>query len=425
MNDSYKATIELAKVEPSKENPRVDFGDIDALADAIRATGGQPVNPIVVVHDGDIYRIVDGERRYRAMLEVAGEDGHVDALVYDDYSAAHTAVAMLATDDKQQLTDVERAHGFQTMLALGVEEKTMARAVRRSVGDIRKARSVAAEAPEQATLDQMILAADMEGEWRERMLAASAPTPAVARSIADQLAREMKREKSWQDVLAVLDEYGVPLLDGGRPPKGTISKYCYDSEDARGFLATLDADQLASTLVAMRVSDYSAAVYVWYTPTATDVPEETDEERESRLAEERRDAVYKRFRVELAEEYCTIDFEDASSPLLTAAGVLFREKQAKYDVDNLASIAKRRKIDLDAFKTCVAHSPMSNYELIELLLNTTSRIEWYELVAELMPLANDEGMFFNSDEDFVWLLDLAEQKRREAQETTDVDDDLD
>ena len=28
---------------------------------------GEPVNPIVVVEDGGIYRIVDGERRYKAM----------------------------------------------------------------------------------------------------------------------------------------------------------------------------------------------------------------------------------------------------------------------------------------------------------------------------------------------------------------------
>lgn len=46
-------------------------------ARSIEATGGEPLNPPVVVADGNVYRIVDGERRYRALSSIYGEDREV------------------------------------------------------------------------------------------------------------------------------------------------------------------------------------------------------------------------------------------------------------------------------------------------------------------------------------------------------------
>lgn len=55
-----KKTVRLGDIRPSEQNPREDFGDIGALARSIEATGGEPLNPPVVVADGNVYRIVDG-----------------------------------------------------------------------------------------------------------------------------------------------------------------------------------------------------------------------------------------------------------------------------------------------------------------------------------------------------------------------------
>lgn len=122
--------VRLADIVPSKSNPRRDFGDIDALAAAIESTGGEPVNPPVLVADGNIYRIVDGERRYRALRKLHGDDTEVTALVYDSMDEANEVVAMLATDDKRPLTEAERAHGVQQMLLLGVDTERVAKAPR-------------------------------------------------------------------------------------------------------------------------------------------------------------------------------------------------------------------------------------------------------------------------------------------------------
>ena len=104
-----KKSVRLGDIRPSEQNPREDFGDIGALARSIEATGGEPLNPPVVVADGNVFSIVDGERRYRALSSIYGEDREVSALVADTMDEANELVAMLATDDKIQLTEAERA----------------------------------------------------------------------------------------------------------------------------------------------------------------------------------------------------------------------------------------------------------------------------------------------------------------------------
>lgn len=102
-----KRAVRLGDIRPSGQNPREDFGDIGALARSIEATGGEPLNPPVVVADGNVFRIVDGERRYRALSSIYGEDREVSALVADTMDEANELVAMLATDDKRQLTEAD------------------------------------------------------------------------------------------------------------------------------------------------------------------------------------------------------------------------------------------------------------------------------------------------------------------------------
>lgn len=58
--------VRTADVYPSEANPRRDFGDLDALAASFELNPrhpGEPMNPPLLVRDGEVYRIVDGERR--------------------------------------------------------------------------------------------------------------------------------------------------------------------------------------------------------------------------------------------------------------------------------------------------------------------------------------------------------------------------
>lgn len=210
-----RESLPIGSVRPSGQNPRRDFGDIPALARTITATGGQPVNPIIVVRDGGAYRIVDGERRYRALLELGAEVA--DAIVCDEWGEAEEAVAMLATDDKRSLTDEERARGFQSMLALGVSDEVAGAASGLEPSVVRRVRRVAAEAPEQTTLDAMIAASEFE-DPDERALVLGAVSP---EHTARRIRAEHEEAASRAGLRAAAEEAGaaVDWRDGRAPSR--------------------------------------------------------------------------------------------------------------------------------------------------------------------------------------------------------------
>lgn len=205
-----KKSVRLGDIRPSEQNPREDFGDIGALARSIEATGGEPLNPPVVVADGNVYRIVDGERRYRALSSLYGEDREVSALVADTMDEANELVAMLATDDKRQLTEAERARGVQQMLVLGIDEQRIERASRATAGQIRAARKLRGSIEgRQVTLDQLEAASAFDDERDiEAVLAAGDGWAGKA----DSIRRRVEREEAKAEDYDAFGDAGIPVV---------------------------------------------------------------------------------------------------------------------------------------------------------------------------------------------------------------------
>lgn len=216
-----KKSVRLGDIRPSEHNPREDFGDIGALARSIEATGGEPLNPPVVVADGNVFRIVDGERRYRALSSIYGEDREVSALVVESMDEANELVAMLATDDKRQLTEAERARGVQQMLVLGVDEQRIERASRATAGQIRAARRLRGriDAGAQVTLDQLEAASAFDDEKDiEAVLAAGEGWAGKA----DSIRRRNEREEAKAEDYDAFGDAGIPVVK--EQPEGFVYK---------------------------------------------------------------------------------------------------------------------------------------------------------------------------------------------------------
>lgn len=215
-----KRQVRLGDIRPSEQNPREDFGDIGALARSIEATGGEPLNPVVVVADGNVYRIVDGERRYRALSSIYGEDREVSALVADTMDEANELVAMLATDDKRQLTEAERARGVQQMLVLGVDEQRIERASRATAGQIRAARRLRGSIEgRQVTLEQLEAASAFDDEKDvEAVLAAGDGWAGKA----DSIRRRIEREEAKAEDYDAFGDAGIPVVK--EQPEGFVYK---------------------------------------------------------------------------------------------------------------------------------------------------------------------------------------------------------
>lgn len=220
-----KRAVRLGDIRPSSQNPREDFGDIGALARSIEATGGEPLNPPVVVADGNVFRIVDGERRYRALSSIYGEDREVSALVAESMDEANELVAMLATDDKRQLTEAERARGVQQMLVLGVDEQRIERASRATARQIRAARRLRGSIEgRQVTLEQLEAASAFDDEKDvEAVLAAGDGWAGKA----DSIRRRVEREEAKAEDYDAFGDAGIPVVKERPEGSSYVLWACY------------------------------------------------------------------------------------------------------------------------------------------------------------------------------------------------------
>ena len=319
-----KRRVALSAIRPSGQNPREDFGDIAALARAIEATGGEPVNPPVVVADGNVYRIVDGERSYRALKALYPEgEREVAVLCAAGMDEANELTAMLATDDKERLTDAERARGVQQMLVLGVDEQRIERASRATAVQVRAAKRLAGRVPGgvQVTLEQMEAASAFEdeadvdavlgtGDWRAK---------------AEQIRRRNEREEALARDYDALGDAGIPAL-GERPEGSAWAGWAHMGEVASQIAGD---GEVARATAAVR----DGSGWTFYGETAGEAAKTEDElraEAEERRHEEAKASLYRRM-VEWAAgadyRHCP-DLLDAVAADRTAPSVMLPDSDA-------------------------------------------------------------------------------------------------
>lgn len=233
--------IPLASMWPDPNNPRKDFGDLDALADTFEMNvvrPMEPVNPPTVVPDGvsargQMFRIVDGERRWRAMTKRGAVESC--AAIVCSMDEANAMAAMVATDDKAQLTDAELSRGVQQMLAVGVAPEEVDKAARLKRGTARRVAKVAREGTEQTSIDQLLAAEELSGrdpEGAEAVLAAGAEDwERIAGARWDAIAKAAKVAALREACEAA----GVPLAETAGEA----------NEDGRSYRACAYADRVA------------------------------------------------------------------------------------------------------------------------------------------------------------------------------------
>src|SRR3954464_5264847 len=106
--------IPTEKVDPSELQVRVHFDDseITALAYSVKEHG--VLQPILVVQDGDRYKVIAGERRLRA-AKMAGLD-RIPARVLSTNDKATHEIALRENLDRVDLHPIEEGEGYLSLL---------------------------------------------------------------------------------------------------------------------------------------------------------------------------------------------------------------------------------------------------------------------------------------------------------------------
>ena len=106
--------IAIDDIDPNSDQPRREFDKeaLEQLADSIREAG--VLSPILVVEDGLRYRIVAGERRYRAS-RMAGLTA-VPCIVRDMTTAQQMEAALIENLQRQDLNAIEEAAAIRSLM---------------------------------------------------------------------------------------------------------------------------------------------------------------------------------------------------------------------------------------------------------------------------------------------------------------------
>lgn len=208
-------TVSIDDVYPDPNNPRKKFEDIESLAasfDLNEERPGEPFTPPILVRDGGIFRIVDGERRYRAMK--LNRKKSFAANVCEDLDEVNAIMAMMATDDKQPLTDIEKSRGVQQMLLLGVEPTKVDKATKGKgrAKRVNHAMILVDDAAEDMTLDRL-LAIDEFSDDPEVVDALTKCKESEWEGIANRARRQIETKKHLQEIRDALIERGYSIVD--------------------------------------------------------------------------------------------------------------------------------------------------------------------------------------------------------------------
>lgn len=206
--------VNIEDVYPDENNPRQKFDGIDELAESFelnKERPGEPFTPPILVRDGGIYRIVDGERRYKALKK--RRKTSFTANVCDDMDEANTLMAMLATDNKQPLSELEQSRGVQQMLLLGVDPVQVDKTTKGAHAKrIKRAMDKIGDAAEDMTLDRM-LAIDEFADDPDIVEKLTNCTDKAWEGIADNARRERKTKKEMAAIKEALINKGYRVVD--------------------------------------------------------------------------------------------------------------------------------------------------------------------------------------------------------------------
>lgn len=114
LKDERFAELDLEDVKPNPFQPRMKFVDqtIDELAQSIRETG--IVQPIIVTPEADHYKIIVGERRWRAAQKAGLRK--IPVLIRNIPKEKQLEVSLIENIHREELNALEIAHAYQRLI---------------------------------------------------------------------------------------------------------------------------------------------------------------------------------------------------------------------------------------------------------------------------------------------------------------------
>lgn len=127
LDDSLLTTLHVSDIDPHPDNPRKDLGDLEELKESIKKNGIMQNLTVVPVDEENPVKYVCliGHRRLAA-AKAAGLYQVPARIVFGLSHKDQVGIMLEENMQRNDLTIVEQAQGFQMMLDLGETEETIA-----------------------------------------------------------------------------------------------------------------------------------------------------------------------------------------------------------------------------------------------------------------------------------------------------------
>ncbi len=250
LKDEKYSEVDIDLVKPNPDQPRVDFRDaaISELAQSIREAG--VLQPIVVVPEAGRYKIIIGERRWRAAQKAGLKK--IPVLVRHIPRGQQLEISLIENLQREELNPIEVAAAYQRLIdEFGYLQADLAEKVgkdRTSVtntlrllklpaeiqGDLREgflsmghARALLAveEASDQLDLARLIRKKGLSVREVEKIAAKRKPGPGKTKKAAK---RDPNLESVQEDLVKA---FGTKVAIDGTAKKGVIKVYYFSLEE--------------------------------------------------------------------------------------------------------------------------------------------------------------------------------------------------
>lgn len=130
-NVSRETLIDINKIEPNREQPRKSFDEesLHELADSIRQMG--IIQPIILQKEKDYYKIIAGERRWRAARIAKLEK--VPAIIKEYEKQEILEIALIENIQREDLNPIEEAIAYEKLInEFNITQSELAKRVSKS-----------------------------------------------------------------------------------------------------------------------------------------------------------------------------------------------------------------------------------------------------------------------------------------------------
>lgn len=295
--------IEIRKIHSHPDNPCKDLGDINELAESIRANGVMQNLTVVERADGE-YTVIIGHRRLAASLK-AGLDVVPCAVVKMDEKEQQSTM-LVENMQRSDLTVYEQAQGFQMMLDLGSTEDEIAEKTGFSKQTVKHRINLAKLDPDilkeknadenfQMTLKDMYELEKIDDvEARNEILSESKDSSSLKVNINRYIERQ-KNEQKVNLICEKLKEYFPDLREGTEHQEYRYFRFVNvktkEIEEIKELAEDISEDIEAADAENVMVEKVSSGIYIYIKQAEKE--QTPEDKKKEELIEEKKEVISK------------------------------------------------------------------------------------------------------------------------------------